>query len=336
MKFGLLLLFTLSGTTFAANGWGVGGVYSGDYSPPVPPGRDPTRIALGEAFAGIREAIRTNSREILEAESHPWEQGDYRYKVRASWVPGDGDNGVEAPPTGTNTGPSDQDLAVLMEDMEETMGLDRNNNGRHIRQDQVFKFYDLLCRGGRILISILPDHLILKRSNGRNATISQAPFHASLLNAKPNPKDGRKCKRSVAGPSTCRDGTTMISLDSMSQGISKGLSVGIGKVWLGAGVICFAGFGIPTANCVGNSGTTEGAPYKMRLERDGNLCIYNKDKVNTWCSGKTGKADGLYRASLQYDGNFVVYYMPGNKPIWATNTVRTTVRGPEVCLGMNL
>ncbi|KAF9998750.1 hypothetical protein BGZ80_006721, partial [Entomortierella chlamydospora] len=293
MKLGSLLLLSFSSTAFAINGWGLGGDSSGAWMTPGNPGRDPMQIALGQAFGGLRGDIMGRSQEIRMSISREWTSGHYRYAIAATWAPGDGGDRIQPPPIGPDEGPSEQDLVSLYEHIEEYMGIDANSDRRATRSIQMFTFYDFACRGGRIIINIIARHLGNNNNiNSRNATTFRMPIHNSVLQSKP----GERCKRSSAVTATiCRDSATMVSGDSITSGYANSLRSGIGSMWVGGnGALCFSGLNIRTASCTGGSGPLTDAPYRLKLENDGNLCVYNKNNANTWCSGIKGKADRLY------------------------------------------
>ena len=53
------------------------------------------------------------------------------------------------------------------------------------------------------------------------------------------------------------------------------------------------------------------------LQQDGNLVLYNKNKVAIWASNTNGK--GATSLNMQQDGNLVLY-TDTNKAVWASNT----------------
>jgi hypothetical protein len=58
--------------------------------------------------------------------------------------------------------------------------------------------------------------------------------------------------------------------------------------------------------------------FKLILQADGNLVLYQHGNQPRWNSQTNGRA--VSRAIMQTDGNFVIY-SPSNKAIWHTNTV---------------
>ncbi len=75
---------------------------------------------------------------------------------------------------------------------------------------------------------------------------------------------------------------------------------------LTSGQSLYAGQYIISSNC-----------YKLVLQGDGNLVIYNGSGTVIWNTGTNGK--GGYRAVFQSDGNFVIY-TSGGSAIWNTAT----------------
>lgn len=61
------------------------------------------------------------------------------------------------------------------------------------------------------------------------------------------------------------------------------------------------------------------APYKVWMQDDGNLVIYDASSP-IWASQTNGVGKGPYKLLLQDDGNLVVYDSI-NKSIWASNTM---------------
>ena len=53
-------------------------------------------------------------------------------------------------------------------------------------------------------------------------------------------------------------------------------------------------------------------------QTDGNLVVYNSNRVATWSSGTNGVCGGSCTLWVQDDGNVVIY--KGNSAVWATNT----------------
>jgi hypothetical protein len=64
------------------------------------------------------------------------------------------------------------------------------------------------------------------------------------------------------------------------------------------------------------SGTNGKAVSRCIMQTDGNLVIYGYNNA-IWASNTNGNR-GAY-LSMQDDGNLVIY-LPGGRPIWATNT----------------
>ncbi|MGL5934761.1 MAG: hypothetical protein ACRCZI_03960 [Cetobacterium sp.] len=66
--------------------------------------------------------------------------------------------------------------------------------------------------------------------------------------------------------------------------------------------------------------TIETANYKLTLQPDGNLVLYNKsNNGSVWNSGTYSKGIGPYRLVMQPDGNLVIYDSK-NIPTWSSNT----------------
>jgi hypothetical protein len=80
-----------------------------------------------------------------------------------------------------------------------------------------------------------------------------------------------------------------------------------------------------------NEGTKNG-PYKLHLETDGNLCMYDGKGRNYKCSGPTGPNNREYRYTLQNDGNAVVYDSKG-KAYTSTQSNIFPFNGPKACTG---
>jgi hypothetical protein len=73
-----------------------------------------------------------------------------------------------------------------------------------------------------------------------------------------------------------------------------------------------------SANC--NYLVSENKKFKLILQEDGNLVIYDELKNAIWASNTDGVGEGPYNLYLQGDGNLVIY--DKNKtPTWASNTV---------------
>ncbi len=61
------------------------------------------------------------------------------------------------------------------------------------------------------------------------------------------------------------------------------------------------------------------APYRMNLQKDGNLVIIDSKNATTWSSGTSGLGTFPHRLVMQNDGNMVIYDAL-NQATWATNT----------------
>jgi hypothetical protein len=57
--------------------------------------------------------------------------------------------------------------------------------------------------------------------------------------------------------------------------------------------------------------------YRAVMQHDGNFVVYNEDKA-IWASKTYGKGD---RVVLQYDGNLVVY--DGTRATWSSGTYKS-------------
>jgi hypothetical protein len=53
--------------------------------------------------------------------------------------------------------------------------------------------------------------------------------------------------------------------------------------------------------------STGKAPYKLYMQEDGNLCLYDDRGTPVWCTNTYGKGQKPFKAIIQDDGNFVVY-----------------------------
>ncbi len=75
------------------------------------------------------------------------------------------------------------------------------------------------------------------------------------------------------------------------------------------------------ANAIWASGTNgKGtAPYKLSLQTDGNLVIYDSTNKTTWASNTTDVGIGPHSLIMQEDRNCVLYDSTG-RATWATNT----------------
>ena len=68
----------------------------------------------------------------------------------------------------------------------------------------------------------------------------------------------------------------------------------------------------------GNAGSN--GPYKLQMQEDGNLVIYDKNNAATWASsGGGGGKNGPYKLVMQDDGNLVVYDRNG-RATWASQS----------------
>jgi hypothetical protein len=62
--------------------------------------------------------------------------------------------------------------------------------------------------------------------------------------------------------------------------------------------------------------------YTLAMQNDDNLVLHNRLDQAMWATGTNGKAPRFAAyATMQGDGNFVVYGAPNNTdPLWATGT----------------
>lgn len=69
----------------------------------------------------------------------------------------------------------------------------------------------------------------------------------------------------------------------------------------------------------GQSLVSDNQRYRLVLERDGNLVLYDEGLRPLWSAGTRGKA--VQRCVMQRDGNLVLY-LHNDKPAWSSNTAR--------------
>ena len=62
-------------------------------------------------------------------------------------------------------------------------------------------------------------------------------------------------------------------------------------------------------------------PYRLVMQDDGNLVVYDTYGVATWASDTCRKGSKPHRLIMQDDGNLVVYD-GGSAPTWASGTCR--------------
>ena len=58
--------------------------------------------------------------------------------------------------------------------------------------------------------------------------------------------------------------------------------------------------------------------YRLVLQRDGNLVLYDARRQSLWASNTDGQR--VEKCIMQRDGNLVLYHRNG-QPVWASNTV---------------
>ena len=56
-------------------------------------------------------------------------------------------------------------------------------------------------------------------------------------------------------------------------------------------------------------------PYRLEMQRDGNLVIYNRSNQSIWATNRTSP-NGPFRFAVQNDSNIVVYDR-NNGVVWA-------------------
>ena len=61
--------------------------------------------------------------------------------------------------------------------------------------------------------------------------------------------------------------------------------------------------------------------YCLRMQKDGNVVLYDEKSTPYWASNTSVKPFGFYNLVLQGDMNFIAYSFGG--PIWASNTCST-------------
>jgi hypothetical protein len=68
-----------------------------------------------------------------------------------------------------------------------------------------------------------------------------------------------------------------------------------------------------------NGANGKNGPYKLQMQEDGNLVIYDKNNVAKWASGGGGGSNGPYKLTMQNDGNLVIYDK-NNAASWASQS----------------
>ena len=63
-------------------------------------------------------------------------------------------------------------------------------------------------------------------------------------------------------------------------------------------------------------------PYRLVMQSDGNLVIYDSNNKATWATGTDKKGAPGHKLIMQDDGNLVIYD-GHNKPTWSSETHRT-------------
>jgi hypothetical protein len=68
-----------------------------------------------------------------------------------------------------------------------------------------------------------------------------------------------------------------------------------------------------------NGAKGKNGPYKLQMQEDGNLVIYDASNVAKWASGGGGGSNGPYKLTMQNDGNLVIYDK-NNAASWASQS----------------
>lgn len=71
--------------------------------------------------------------------------------------------------------------------------------------------------------------------------------------------------------------------------------------------------------CAGRSLDASRGPFYGKLHDDGNFCLYTKSGSNYYCTSATSTGNGGYRMVMQNDGNLVIYNDDDNV-IWSSGT----------------
>jgi hypothetical protein len=64
-------------------------------------------------------------------------------------------------------------------------------------------------------------------------------------------------------------------------------------------------------------------PFKLVVQNDGNMCLYDRNNTATWSSNTWNQGQAPYHLTMQDDRNLVLYDRNA-KPIWASNTYQAT------------
>ena len=59
------------------------------------------------------------------------------------------------------------------------------------------------------------------------------------------------------------------------------------------------------------------APFRLELQKNGNLVLYDSQNSTIWNASNDNKSDNTHRLVLQNDGNLVIY---SERWTWATQT----------------
>jgi hypothetical protein len=68
-----------------------------------------------------------------------------------------------------------------------------------------------------------------------------------------------------------------------------------------------------------NGANGSNGPYKLQMQADGNLVIYDASNAAKWASGTRGDRNGPYRLIMQDDSNLVIYDK-NNRATWASQS----------------
>ena len=67
----------------------------------------------------------------------------------------------------------------------------------------------------------------------------------------------------------------------------------------------------------GDALTSQNGRYRLELQSDGNLVVYDRNGAALWASRTAGNPGA--RLAIQNDGNLVIY-SSGNKMVWTSGT----------------
>jgi len=85
--------------------------------------------------------------------------------------------------------------------------------------------------------------------------------------------------------------------------------------------VLYAGHAFSSHNAfwASNTGGVGSGPFKLVMQNDGNLCVYESNGNCTWASNTWQKGQAPYRLVMQNDRNLVIYSHNG-EATWASNT----------------